>query len=253
MFKSNFVTSIKSNGKFFRENGDTIQIPFGSEYSIFLKNLDSRRATVKIYIDGQDVLDGKKLIVEGQSQIELDGYMTGTTSKNKFKFIKMIKEIEDHRGVTPEDGLISVEFDREIQRPIYIQPIYLPYIHYDWNRPYTITTTSHPDWTYISSSTVNYRSDNNVQVTNCFNLSDDNHNDNGITVKGSDISQQFQYGYVGEMENRPTTITMKLIGFDPKQEKLVFTTDKLTCSSCGLKSRNFNKFCPRCGTRLLSE
>jgi len=43
-----------------RENKDEVNIGFGQEYSIYLKNLDSKKAIVKISVDGTDVLNGNQ-------------------------------------------------------------------------------------------------------------------------------------------------------------------------------------------------
>ena len=39
-FKKNMVCSIKANGKILREIDNTVRLPFNSEYSILLKNLE---------------------------------------------------------------------------------------------------------------------------------------------------------------------------------------------------------------------
>jgi hypothetical protein len=46
MFKNNFAVSLKVDEKFLRENKDEVNIGFGEEYSIYIKNLDSKRALV---------------------------------------------------------------------------------------------------------------------------------------------------------------------------------------------------------------
>lgn len=264
MFKNNFVVSIKSNGKFFKENEDDIHVPFNTEYSIYLKNLESRDAVVNVNIDGKDVLDGKRLIVRGNSVLELEGFMDGQTAKNKFRFIKRSKDIEEFRGITPEDGIISVTFDFEKRNPEYY-PYTIYYPDWKWypSQPYygsptwTVATYGSPSGTFVSSN-------DQVGVTKTIQsgrgtsnsvMSLNSQVSEGISVPGNDISQNFGLGYVGNLENNPTTISFKLFGFDDntQQNKVVFTKDRLTCSSCGLQSKNNNKFCPRCGTRLLGE
>ena len=174
--------------------------------------------------------------------------MNGNEAVNKFKFIKRIKEIEEHRGIRPEDGIISVTFDFEKRME------YVTTVSGTWSGngfkyiPYTI---------YYGDNTGTYASPNNATYTSygrgsvsAMNLS--TQNNSGITAQGSDISQQFGYGYIGQLKNKPTTISFKLIGFDETESnpQAVYTNDKLECKNCGLKSRNINKFCPRCGTIL---
>ena len=110
MYHEGLVVVVKSNGKILRENKDEVYLPFGSEYAILLKNLETRKALVKISIDGADVLDGNSLIIDPNTETNLEGFMKGSIAKNKFKFIKKTKEISDHRGDRIDDGIIRVEY-----------------------------------------------------------------------------------------------------------------------------------------------
>ena len=76
--------------------------------------------------------------------------------------------------------------------------------------------------------------------------------DEGITVKGSECYQSFRYGSIGELEqSQVITINLKgMITSGSTIEKPVTVKDKLTCSSCGTKSKSSFKFCPNCGTFL---
>ncbi len=250
MFYKNFIATIKSNGKFFREDGENIHIAFGIEYSLYFKNLESRDAVVKVTIDGEDVLDGNRLIVRANSFTDLEGYMKGQTAKNRFKFIKRIKEIEEYRGIKPEDGLISIQFDFVKNTP---GITYTPYWVYQ--PPYTGTWTTQTNTTHyrsggkVSSSGLSQTDSSNSTYTSMA------YKENaGISVPGNDISQGFHAASIGELENNPATITFKLIGFDQEKNprQIVFTKDKLKCTSCGLESKSNSKFCNRCGTRLLA-
>ena len=57
-------------------------------YSILLKNLDNRRAIAEVSIDGTDVLDGRRLVIDGNDDTELKGVMVNNAVKNAFKFIQ---------------------------------------------------------------------------------------------------------------------------------------------------------------------
>ena len=85
VFRNNFVAVVKVNGKILRENKDIISLPFNSEYSILLKNLETKKALVKITVDGKDVLDGNSLVLNPNSEMELEGFMKGMIARNKFK------------------------------------------------------------------------------------------------------------------------------------------------------------------------
>lgn len=267
MFRNNFVVSLKSGDKYFRENGDTIQLPFGSEYSVFLKNLNSRKAVVKISIDGKDVLDGHSLVVQPNSVLELEGFMNNTLAKNKFKFIKMTRQIENFRGTTPEDGLIVVEYDFEKEQPLSREIVYIPYYPFPYYYPYYPCYPYYPNWTYTTGTITVGGTGSSSGLTGTSSTFGENKNvtynsnycssvipeSNGITVKGNDVNQSFYPTYIGEMENRPTVISLKMVGIfkEAVQNKPVFTNEKKICETCGTTNKYKNKFCYVCGTRLI--
>jgi hypothetical protein len=49
MYHQKLVASIKANNKILREFKDTVYVPFASEYSILIKNLNTVRAVVNVY------------------------------------------------------------------------------------------------------------------------------------------------------------------------------------------------------------
>ena len=95
MYNSKLVASIKANGKVLREFKDTVYIPFGSEYSILLKNLNTVRALINIYIDGDNVVPGGLVLNAGQ-EIDLQrAIRNGNMNEgNRFKFIERTSNIE---------------------------------------------------------------------------------------------------------------------------------------------------------------
>lgn len=117
MHKSNFVTAIKVGGKVLREFDNSVYVPFGSEYTILLKNLSSVRARVSVSIDGDDALDGHTLIIEAKDSIELKRFIKNGNMKtgNAFKFIEKTAKVEKHRGNRAGDGLITVTYEFESQ------------------------------------------------------------------------------------------------------------------------------------------
>ena len=48
MYSNRFIASIRVNGKILRENQGTVSLPFGAEYEILLKNMNSRRAMARV-------------------------------------------------------------------------------------------------------------------------------------------------------------------------------------------------------------
>jgi len=268
MYQEKMVVCLKNNNKILREKEGIIQIPFGSEYSIYIKNLESRKAKVKISIDGVDVLNGQSLLVNPNDTTELEGFLNDCIAKNKFKFIPKTKETSEYRGDKIEDGLIRIEFWYEKLKPItqqinqvfnpispwitYKQPIY------DYS-PTWITTTSN-----ITSKSVQMdclRSFDNNICTTSFTAQNCSLNNSvslksfeeGITVKGEEINQEFKYGNIGALEENSHVIILRLQGFNDigeKVEKVITVNDKLQCKICGKVSGSSSKFCDRCGSYL---
>lgn len=115
MYESKLVASLKANGKILREFKDTVYIPFGSEYSFLLKNLNTTRALINVFIDGEDMTPGGLVLNAGQ-EVDLERSIKGgnLTEGNRFKFIERTSAIEDGpRGVKLEDGLVRIEFQFE--------------------------------------------------------------------------------------------------------------------------------------------
>ena len=148
MYNEKLAVAIKSAGKVLREfNKDSVYVPFGAEYSIFIKNLNSVRALVKVSIDGQNVdQSGEGFVINANSSLDLERFLkNGNLNQgNRFKFIERTGKIEQHRGIEVEDGLIRVEFQFEKPLPKvefqdvhhYERHIYhRDWDHY-WHRPY---------------------------------------------------------------------------------------------------------------------
>src|SRR5882762_905532 len=115
VFQNKIVTAIKVSGRILRENENTVTLPFGAEYSILIKNMDSRRVQVKVSVDGKDATEGTWLVIGPNSDLELERFIRNGNFENgnRFKFIERTSDIEEHRGIGAEDGLIRVEYKRE--------------------------------------------------------------------------------------------------------------------------------------------
>lgn len=254
MYKNNFVAVVKCKGKILRErSGGSVYLPFGAEYSILLKNKDARRALVDIEVDGENVMNGHKLIINGNETQDIKGFMRNMRKTNRFKFIHKTKEIQRHRGDRIDDGLVRVTYQFEKQ---YDRPIVLPPQPWTYNNFSTRKCKGNPtaDWTYYDSNTtaVNSVHDGSPAAYNCsFNnapLSDE-----GITVKGEKITQNYNYGDIGTLESATHTIVLHLKGQTQRRKvvkKAMTVKTKLGCSTCGRKNKSTNKFCHNCGTYL---
>ena len=121
MYKNQLAVAIKHNGKILRETADLVHLPFGSEFSVLVKNLNSRRAKFTLHIDGTDVLDGDDVVVNANSEIEMKRFFrNGNMDEgNAFKFIERTQSIEDGpRGIKVDDGIVRVEFWFEQAPPV---------------------------------------------------------------------------------------------------------------------------------------
>ena len=114
MYNEKLVASLKANGRILREFKDIVRVPFGSEYSILIKNLHTQRAVVNVFIDGVNQTPGGLVVPAGQS-IDFERSLANgsMTAGNKFKFIERTAGIEQHRGVQLEDGIIRLEYQFE--------------------------------------------------------------------------------------------------------------------------------------------
>ena len=247
MYNQKLVASIKANSKVLREFKDTVYIPFASEYSILLKNLNTVRAVVNVFIDGENVVPGGLVIDPGRT-VDLERWIkNGNLSEgNKFKFIERTTAIEDGpRGIKLEDGLIRVEYQFEIPRPILNIP--------QWSST-TLTrgiSGSTGDWASPMSAT--YSTNASLNSFNVTASAASFQNETGITVPGSKSTQSFQHVTVGALDPTVHNIVLKLVGDlgDNKPvTKPVTVKAKPKCVTCGKQNKAHAKFCSECGTAL---
>ena len=269
MYESKLVASLKANGKILREFKDTVYIPFGSEYSFLLKNLNTTRALINVFIDGEDMTPGGLVLNAGQ-EVDLERSIKGgnLTEGNRFKFIERTGTVEQHRGVKLEDGLVRIEFQYE--KP-YIPPSQAsPWVSatggmtqtsynvngmmrgVDWSKNGEITAQA------ASASIDKYCVDNGI-----INISEMHDgmatmdwmpvNDVGITVPGSKSNQKFTTTYMNPMEDEKHTIVLKLLGETIDNQpvtKPVTVKHKPKCVTCGKQNKATSNFCTECGTAL---
>ena len=264
------VASLKVNGKFIRSENDTIKLPFGAQYEIYLKNMESRDALVKISIDGKDALDSNQIILKANSSTTLEGFLEGNVVKNKFKFIELTKEIEDHLGYNPEDSIIRIEFRFVKPKPVVQEVVHndhwiytpnsgWPYYYPPYTITYTTNTTHYDGNTFSTSGDVPMgavRRSANINSVYTSSLNMDSVNDTGITVKGEKTNQQFNYGYIGELEVESHVMILKLSGYKDKTNMEKFYTlntrdSKKECPTCGRICKSEFDYCPNCGTALV--
>jgi len=247
-YKKGFVAVVKCNGKILREKeGDIVYLPFTSEFSILLKNLETRKAKVEISIDGEDALNGRALIVEPNDSIEIERFVDNLNSGNRFKFIQKTDKISEYRGDRVDDGLVRVEYTFEKAKPVITEDYHY---HYDYH-PYPWYHPHRPYWPYDINIT--YYSNNTSVVSSSLNtVSCSTPNEDGITVKGSVSNQSFVTGHIGTLEPNSQVIILHLRGtFGETTINAPLTVKtKLICTTCGTKANSNSKYCEECGTFL---
>lgn len=264
VYQNKFVVSVKANGKILREDDDVVYLPFGSEYTILIKNLNSKRAKVNIDIDGQEVVHD--LVVNANSDVEVERFLKGNMNTgHKLKFIEKTQQISDHRGDRIDDGIIRVEYAFEKNKP-----------YMDWNFPIQPMTKTYRTKNVVSNKYLSYDNSSARGIThdshvigNSYNsFAPSNHSgeityqanvnhvsDEGITVEGSQSFQKF-VSVRDFQTDASEVITLKLKGAVIQEEKIVEVTKpvtvktKRTCHTCGTKNKWGSKFCSECGTAL---
>lgn len=259
MYQDKLVVAIKVAGRILRESGDTVSLPFGSEYSLLLKNMNSVRTQVSVSIDGEDVMGGSRLILQPNSAFDLERFMRSNNMEagNRFKFIERTAAVEQHRGVGAEDGLIRVEAWREeVALPTFGSPPYRPIVK-RYVRPPGIPRHSGPSGSgplrgmgMRSFASYNY----NVTAAACnVGASEPERGDAGITVSGSQSNQQF-YSVMGfPIEAHSAVIVLRIRGAIAGAAVVgpVTVDVRPECQTCGKVGAANDEFCARCGTSLV--
>ncbi len=238
MYESKMAAAIKVKGKVLREFKDTVYIPFGSEYSILLKNLNTTRAVVNVFIDGEDVVSGG-LVIDPGREIDLERWVKNgnLTEGNRFKFIERTGAVEQHRGIKLEDGLVRLEFQFEQPRPIWNSSNISGGIY-----PQGGILRGYDSYGSVTCSTASYDA---TSVNSSHALL----NDVGITVPGSRSDQKFSTTYVGTLESTKHSMVFKLLGGEAVKQA-VTVNHKPKCVTCGKQNKATAKFCVECGTAL---
>lgn len=247
MYADKIAVAVKVNGKVLREVGDTVSLPFGTEYSILIKNLNSVKAQVAVSIDGEDVAG--KLVLPPNSSLELERYIRdgNLESGNRFKFIERTQAVEDHRGARVDDGLIRVEGWREKVQP-YI-PVPIPRYYDNW-RPAPPRPWRRP-WDYMRFSG-SMQAKSARPRPDSFMVQSSTTSDTGITVPGSKSNQKFVNVSGFQLEPQSTIVVLKLRGevVGVPFTKPVTVKTKVSCTTCGKVSKSGVQFCSTCGTAL---
>lgn len=234
MYNEKMIATVKVGGKVLREFKDTVFLPYASEYEIYLKNLNTVRASVRVFIDGNDVLGGRSLIIEPNSDLSLERSIAGgnLTEGNKFKFIERTETIEKHRGIGAEDGIVRIEYQYE-KIPQFQHP--------------TFTQRSN-EWPGLHRGVVSKGIGGaSLSTTRAYSTNA------GITVPGGHSTQSFKQGSYFAVEDTKHVIVLRLLGESKDYEPVtnpVTVKHKPECQTCGKLNKSGSKFCSECGTSL---
>lgn len=286
MYNQKLVASLKANGKILREFKDTVYCPFGAEYSILLKNLNTVRALVNVYIDGENQTPGG-LVLNAYQEVDLQRSIKNgnLVEGNRFKFIERTGAVENHRGIKLEDGIVRIEYQFEMPRPVISISGNIWTTKSEWTPQHekydflntTIGTAGATSGTMningvlrsadysngesmklrASGATTEYMATNNITSQSASlhheGTATMDWNDAGITVPGSKSTQKFTTAYIGALDPQTHSIVLKILGETPDNEpvrKPVTTKHKPKCVTCGKQNKATAKFCTECGTAL---
>lgn len=235
MHKTGLVLAVKYQDKICREIDGTVILPFGSTYTILIKNLSNTRASCDVFIDGKNIASDGTFIINPKEEVELKRFVTDVNAEtgNSFKFIERTETIEKFRGVKIEDGLIHVDFKFEAVK---------------YTNPRDVLRGIPQQW---SSSDYTFCDSNNLVNCSC-EYTKSNLSDVGITVPGALVDQKFEI--VAPLVNVESSgfMTLKLQGKVDKKRvsKPLLVKTKPKCITCGRTNSSASKFCSECGTSL---
>ena len=251
-----------------------------------MKNLNPTRIKVRISVDGTDATEGCWLVVEPNSNLDLERFIKSgnMSSGNRFKFIERTAAVEQGpRGIKADDGLIRIESQVEIvqPKPVIVEEHHHHHHHDHWDypwrtRPYTLgglTKSSAPssplrsrgmksfeslDSVESDSETLDFHEtsarslmDSDVMVAGAMFEAPQPKNDVGITVQGSHSNQSFRWTE-GFETGASEVIVLQLRGKVAEKPvvKAVTVETRISCVTCGKSHKSTEKFCGQCGTAL---
>lgn len=259
MYSQKFAIAIKNNGTPLREINEKVYLPFGSEYSILLKNLNTVRAAATVEIDGKNVTEGLQLVVEPNSSFEIERYIRNENLNqgNRFKFIERSSKIEQARGIGIDDGLVRVTF--QFEKPVTqytTRTNWLVKGDFDddnWGNLGNYQNTGWKGHPGITVSNTLGNVNNSRRISYSKNGVKMKSSKAGITAPGSISNQNFSVVSGINLELTVYVMILKLLGSNDEKyvTKPLTTKTRRTCITCRHSNNPGNKFCQECGTSLV--
>jgi hypothetical protein len=252
MFENNLVVAVKAQNKYLKDNGHKVFLPFGTEYSLFFRNKDTRRVVIgPVVIDGTDILNDTRMILDGNSEWNLEGggkaFDPAKTKNYRFKFIEKTAKISEHRGDDPSDGLVSVTFQYEATSVV------LETVNRLFSYDHQVTAkglSRRINADTIIGGAVGAGDNLPAAHSMCFM---EEPQKSGMTTEGSNFNQSYNSGRLGRMEFQKHTLTFGLYGQTESGvdvTQVVTPKTKTVCDTCGTGNPYGSKFCSECGTNL---
>lgn len=262
MYANNFAAAILVDGKVLREFGDTVYLPFGAEYKIRLKNLNTTRAKVSIEIDGDNV-SGNGIVLDPRQTTDLERFVRkgNLTTGNRFKFIERSSKVEEHRGIQVEDGIITIRYEFEIASSFTVNVTDRPVTLRDYRHWSNSSMLSSESAQGIVKSMTQYGASGSV-AKGCATqdvawtdtiATNSVANETGITVEGSISNQKFTSTHWAGSIGIPNVLNIRLLGETENNaivRQPVTVNTKAKCKTCGTLNKATAKFCSECGTSL---
>lgn len=253
MYLNSFVVCVIANGKIQKESTTgTCSIPFGSEYTIRLRNKNSRRAVCVLSIDGKNVSEDG-FVIEAKSFIDIE---RPADSSARFKLVELDSEEAHDQGLNahqarPHHGLIQANFSLEKEyEPVKVVhvPYPVPYPPISWEIQYGGPLNDNirgPLKSHVLRGNPMTRSSSVNNVTtgttnSAYNLSGDLsftktsvNTSAGVTVEGSQSNQRFREVHF-ESDGVWTLISLRLLGYSNAGQCLHINWDSMNkTKTCG--------------------
>lgn len=271
MYNNNLAMAVKVDGKVLREVNDKVYLPFGSEYTLYFKNTSSKRCRIKITIDGTDIMDGRNLIVNGNSNATVSRFIKNgnLTEGNSLKFIEKTEAISNHRGDKIEDGLITVVYEFE-KDDDFLERLRRESNHFrcmgslqgNGVQQYRGLVAKAATWTNTATlcdATPQGITAPGSHNTQKFHSASWNGSDGKgsstmtLQLKGEIEERKAYYMDVGDRDSHTASEMLDYVSKEILSRRVdhsLLTSEKITCSMCGTKHKSSAKFCSECGASL---